>query len=144
MAYRSGWATKAGQERVLAIELTRDGFEWALGHASLSHYEPGNHPDQATWAAAKDASPVRIQWDPERDLTLAPLDHRTIQIGLAGDAVNRYLDDWTITITDTTNLMNQLHDLVHAGDHDTARALLPDEPPYPINQQLAAYIGATI
>ncbi|MER5663186.1 DUF4291 family protein, partial [Streptomyces mirabilis] len=30
MMYRCGWATKAGQETVLAIEITRDGFEWAL------------------------------------------------------------------------------------------------------------------
>lgn len=28
MMYRCGWATKPGQERLLAIEMTRDGFEW--------------------------------------------------------------------------------------------------------------------
>src|SRR5688500_10271940 len=70
MAYRCGWATKAGQERVLAIEITRDGFEWALAHACLSHYEPETYPNHAAWSATKDVSPVRIQWDPERDLTL--------------------------------------------------------------------------
>jgi Domain of unknown function (DUF4291) len=32
MMYRSGWVRKSGQERVLAIEIWRDGFEWALGH----------------------------------------------------------------------------------------------------------------
>src|SRR6516164_3911260 len=41
MMHRSGWATKPGQERILAIQITRDGFEWALAHAALSHYEPG-------------------------------------------------------------------------------------------------------
>lgn len=29
MMYRSGWASKRGRERVLAVEVTRDGFEWA-------------------------------------------------------------------------------------------------------------------
>ena len=41
MMYRSGWATKPGQERVLAITISREGFEWALAHASLSHYDRG-------------------------------------------------------------------------------------------------------
>jgi hypothetical protein len=34
MMYRSGWATKPGQERVLATAITRDGLEWALAHAA--------------------------------------------------------------------------------------------------------------
>ncbi len=40
MMYRSGWATKPGQEQVLSIEITRSGFEWALANACLSHFEP--------------------------------------------------------------------------------------------------------
>lgn len=33
MMYRCGLGAKAGQETVLAVEITRDGFEWALRHA---------------------------------------------------------------------------------------------------------------
>src|SRR5689334_19006154 len=44
--YRCGWATKPGQERVLAVEITRAGFEWALGRACLSHYDPRLHSDR--------------------------------------------------------------------------------------------------
>ena len=73
MAYRCGWATKVDQERALAIEITRDGFEWALAHASLSHHEAGTYADRGEWERAKAAAPVRIQWDPERDLHLRPL-----------------------------------------------------------------------
>ena len=36
MMYRCGWATKPGQERVLAVDITREGFEWALSHSCLS------------------------------------------------------------------------------------------------------------
>jgi Domain of unknown function (DUF4291) len=46
MMHRSGWAGQPGQERVLAIEVTRAGFEWALAHSCLSHYEPGQHDSQ--------------------------------------------------------------------------------------------------
>ena len=51
MMYWSGWATKPGQEHVLAIELQRDGFEWAVSHSS------------------------------ERDLHLRELPYRSLQIG---------------------------------------------------------------
>jgi hypothetical protein len=142
MAYRCGYATKEGQERVLAIEITREGFEWALAHASLSHFEPGTYPDRASWEQAKQASPVRIQWDPERDLTHRPLEHRAIQIGLSGEAVRRYVDEWTVSINDATELMRRVHAHVRAGAHDAARALLPDEPPYELSPELAAQIGA--
>ncbi|MFI6735583.1 DUF4291 family protein [Nonomuraea sp. NPDC050451] len=37
MMYRCGWATKPGQERVPAVSLSREGFEWALAHSCLSH-----------------------------------------------------------------------------------------------------------
>jgi hypothetical protein len=36
MMYRSGWGTKEGQETVLAVEITRDGFDWSLRHTCLS------------------------------------------------------------------------------------------------------------
>src|SRR5258706_39206 len=51
MMYRCGWARKPGQEHVLAIELTRAGFEWALANACLSHYDPGAHESRAAWSA---------------------------------------------------------------------------------------------
>src|SRR3954463_11356250 len=84
MAYRCGWATKPGQERVLAIEITRAGFEWALEHACLSHFEAGTYASHEAWSARLATSPVRIQWDPERDLHHEPFPYRSIQIGLGG------------------------------------------------------------
>lgn len=142
MAYRSGWATKDGQERVLAIEITRDGFEWALAHACLSHYEPGTYQSRDEWSAAKATSPVRIQWDPERDLHLHPLEHRAIQVGISGDAADLFVDEWITAITDITDLMRQVHEKVRAGDVGGADALLPAETPYLLTPSLAARIGA--
>jgi hypothetical protein len=49
MMYRCGWASKPGQERILAVTITRSGFEWALAHACLSHYEPKLFPDRQAW-----------------------------------------------------------------------------------------------
>ncbi|MBE2316971.1 DUF4291 domain-containing protein [Solirubrobacter sp. CPCC 204708] len=143
MAYRCGWAQKEGQERVLAVEITREGFEWALAHASLSHFEPGTYADHAAWEAAKRESPVRVQWDPERSLTLGALSHRAIQVGLSGEAVDRYVDEWIVELRDATDLMRRVHAHVRAGDQEAARALLPVETPYPLSPELAARVGAT-
>ena len=141
MAYRSGWAGKHGQERVLAIEITRAGLHWALEHACLSHYEPGTYADHTAWRHRLDTTCVRIQWDPERDLRHEPLGHRSIQIGLTGQAVTRYVDDWIVSIRDATALMIQIRDLAAAGRPSEARHLLPAERPYPADPQLASVIG---
>ncbi len=143
MMYRSGWAAKPGQERILAIQITRNGFEWALAHAALSHYEPGTYDSQQQWAETKQASPVRVQWDPDRSLTLAPLSHRAIQVGLSDEAITRYLSQWITSITDITPLAKSIHRHVSAGDLDTARAHLPAESAYPLPASISTPIGAT-
>jgi hypothetical protein len=131
MMYRCGWATKPGQERVLAIDITRDGFDWALAHACLSHYDRDLHDDRVTWARQLKASPVRVQWDPERSLHLNPLPYRSLQMGLSREAVDRYVDEWTVGITDITDTVRRIHGLLRAGDDRAAEAQLPVEEPYP-------------
>ncbi|MGW5351028.1 DUF4291 domain-containing protein [Streptomyces sp. NPDC004031] len=131
MMYRCGWGTKEGQETVLAVEITREGFAWALAHACLSHYDAGLHTDRAAWKRELRRSPARVQWDPERDLHLRPLPYRSLQLGLSGEAVRRYADAWTVGITDVTPLARTVHAHVRAGELDAARALLPQESPYP-------------
>ncbi|MFF5895893.1 DUF4291 domain-containing protein [Streptomyces argenteolus] len=131
MMYRCGWGTKEGQETVLAVEITREGFGWALENAALSHYVRGVHPDRATWQRSLRHSPARVQWDPERDLHLAPLPHRSLQLGLSGEAARRYADEWLVSVTDVTPLAHEIHGLLRAGESGRAAALLPEEQPLP-------------
>lgn len=143
MMYRSGWATKPGQEQVLAIEITRAGFDWALAHSALSRFDPEVHGSHDAWKATQ-YEPVRIQWDPGRDLKLQPIAHRAIQIGLGGEAVDHYVDEWTVSIREVTDLARTIHDHVNAGDDQSAIHLLPREQPYPLPQVLMRRIGATL
>ncbi|MFE7317432.1 DUF4291 domain-containing protein [Streptomyces sp. NPDC057555] len=140
MMYRCGWATKADQETVLAVEITREGFDRALRQACLSHYAPGLHPDRAAWQRALRGAPARVQWDPERDLHLKPLPHRSLQLGLSGALVRAYADEWTVAIRDVTPLARKIHALVRAGESRAARALLPDERPYPAPEAALAHL----
>lgn len=142
MMYRSGWGTKDGQRTVLAVEITREGFEWALKHACLSHYERGLHPDPAAWRRRLKRAPARVQWDPERDLHLRPLPHRSLQLGLTGEAARRYADEWTVSITDVTALAHTVHAHVRDGALEAARRLLPVERPCPVDGGLPAHLRA--
>ncbi len=135
MMYRCGWGTKPDQERILAITITREGFEWAVAHSAPSSFDPRLDPDHATWRRRVDASPVRVQWDPERSPSLQPLPWRSVQVGLSGEAVDRYVDKWIERIDDVTALA---HALRPGGDGAVAP---PEERPYPLPPALAAHIG---
>ncbi len=103
MMFRSGYATKPGQEFVLGIDITREGFEWALRHAALSSYRPALHTSHEQWRSEVESKPVRIQWDPERDWRLQTIiGTRAIQIGLSSEAVEYYVNNWTVRIQDVT------------------------------------------
>ncbi|RSM90827.1 DUF4291 domain-containing protein [Kibdelosporangium aridum] len=140
MMYRCGWAEKEGQETVLAIEITRTGFEWALSNACLSHYKPDVHPDQAAWQRELKKAPTRVQWDPERNLHLAPLSYRSLQLGLAGEAARRFADEWIVSIADVTPLAQKIHGLVREGELDAAKGLLPREQPYPVADEVLGHL----
>ncbi|MFC5906344.1 DUF4291 domain-containing protein [Streptacidiphilus monticola] len=130
MMYRCGWAAKEGQQTVLAVRISRGGFEWALENACLSGYERGLHTDRASWQRELRRAPARVQWDPERNLRLQPLPHRALQLGLVGEAVRRYADEWITEIDDVTPLARRIRALLSEGRDDAARELLPKERPY--------------
>lgn len=134
MMYRSGYASKRGQEFVLGIDITREGFEWALAHAALSSFTPGVHASHEAWKDEVESKPVRVQWDPERDWKLQPLvGVRTIQVGLSGEAVEHYVRDWIVKIEDVTPLAQS------ASQATTLPPHLPCclEKPYPLPLGLA-------
>ena len=128
----------------MAIDIKREGFEWALAHSCLSHFEPGTYATKEEWQKIKEQSPVRIQWDPERDLHLQPLEHRAIQIGLSGEAVRLYVNEWIQGITEVTETATDIHSLVGQNILEKPHLLLPNEQPYPVSQNLADRIGITL
>lgn len=56
MMFRSGWATKPNQERILAITIKLSGFQEILANASKI---PSITPTPS--------DNVRLQWDPDHD-----------------------------------------------------------------------------
>ncbi|WEW57914.1 hypothetical protein PRK78_003381 [Emydomyces testavorans] len=143
MAYRSGWASKPNQERILAIEITREGFEWALSNSVVNSHDKSLYADQQAREQRKQSTCVRVQWDPERDFEFKPLAYRSIQVGLSGEAVDRYVDEWVVSIQDVTDLMTEMGRLVAAGKINDAWELMPKEEPYPLRKEVARAVGAS-
>jgi Domain of unknown function (DUF4291) len=140
MMYRSGWGKKdSGQKRIIAIDITHEGFAWAIEHSCQSHPDLGMSPED--WAAVKERSPVRVQWDPERDLHHNSLPYRAIQVGLGGEAVRRYVTEWIVRISDETLHASMIHDFVLSGQLGQAQAHLPRETPYIVGMNLHKFLA---
>jgi hypothetical protein len=138
---RSTWGQKPGQQYILAVRITRAGWEEALSRAVLTHPESSVYRNYDNWKRQFDQAWVHVQWDPERNLRGASLEHRSIQVGLSRHIVQHYVDEWTLEISDYTPLVRKLYRLVNSGSASNARRLLPNERPYPLDSVIARRLG---
>jgi len=143
MMYRSGWAMKENQECILAIRIKREGFEWALQNSCMSRFDSSIYTSFKVWKEKLKSSPVRIQWDPEKDIRLQELPYRSIQIGLTGIAVGKYVSEWIMQIDDITENCKSIYQLVRDGKIDQAIDLLPNEQLYPLPDCIGQEINAS-
>lgn len=131
MMYRCGWGTKENQECVLAIDMKREAFDYLVKNAVLSTYQEQLYTNHNEWKEQIRRSEIRCQWDPERDIFGNPLENRTIQLGLRGEVVRKYVEEWIAGITDVSDYVRELRDMI-SGKEDIS-ALLPHEIPYIVN-----------
>lgn len=106
MMYRCGWASKEGQEVVLAVWLARAAFDDILAQAVPSSYERGRYADRAAWSTDVRRSDVRLQWDPDHDPHGRPVARRAVQLGLRGAVLARYAKEWVRRIEDITPIVH--------------------------------------
>lgn len=126
LMHRSNWARKPGQERVLAVRITREGWEEALSRAVLTTADP----------AAVARAAVHVQWDPERSPRGAALNHYSIQVGIGRHLIRTLTDDWTVGLTDLTPQVRKAAALLRTGNAAKAPRLLPPERVYPLPRAL--------
>ena len=138
MMYRAGWATKEGQERILAVRLRRDFFDEILRAAVPSSFDPARFASNEDWRRAVAQSDVRLQWDPDHGTKGHPLERRAIQLGLRGRMLRRYGEEDLLGIEDITPFVREQHAHV---DGDLTRLVLPRERVYVPDADAAANIG---
>ena len=115
MMYRAGWAEKEGQERVLAINITKEGFLTILKNSVLSHYDRKVYEKAEEWEQDKRNFSGRCQWDPERNIFGSPLEFRAIQLGLKDEMVESYIKKWIVNIEDITPMIRKLKKIRDEG-----------------------------
>ena len=106
MMYRCGWATKENQECVLAIDIQRNAFDYLVANAVISTYQEEMYRTREEWKRLIHSSDIRLKWYPERDIHGNPLNYRSLQLGLRGEAVREYVNEWIVDITDITSYVN--------------------------------------
>ncbi|MEZ0275169.1 MAG: DUF4291 domain-containing protein [Roseimicrobium sp.] len=135
MMYRAGWATKEGQEHILAVRLRRTFFDELLRLAVPSGFLPGRFATREEWQAAVASSEVRLQWDPDHDPSGNPVERRAVQLGLRGDALRRYGQQELISIEDITPFVAEQRQHLSQG---FAELHTPEERVYQPGDQVAA------
>ncbi|WP_405719844.1 DUF4291 domain-containing protein [Streptomyces sp. NBC_00046] len=131
LMHRSNWARKSGQERILAVRITRAGWEEALSQAVLTTSGPS--------AVAR--APVHVQWDPERSLRGAALNHYSIQVGIGRGLIRTFAEEWVVDLTDVTPTVHKIAALRQGGRSAQAQRLLPPERSYPVPPAIAKRLG---
>lgn len=105
MMYRAGWARKANQECILAIEIQKKHFEEILRVAIHSSFKPKVYASQAEWQTQLKASEVVMQWDPDHHPNGSKLQRRAVQLGLRRDILKKFGTEWAVSITNITEFV---------------------------------------
>ncbi|WP_284433116.1 DUF4291 domain-containing protein [Streptomyces sp. TUS-ST3] len=126
LMHRSNWARKPGQERILAVRMSRQGWEEALSRAVLTTADP----------AAVAQAAVHVQWDPERSLRGAALNHYSIQVGIGRTLIRAFTDEWIVSLSDLTPQVRKAAALTQSGHATKAQRFLPAERAYPLPRTL--------
>jgi len=124
MMYRCGWGNKdSNQERVLAIRLSRDGFDEILHRAVSASSAP----------YLIQSSDVRLQWDPDHypDGTSHPT-RRAIQLGLRGNTLEQFLGEWILGIEDITPFVHEQY-TQNCVTRQWDKLIIPREREYIVN-----------
>ena len=112
MMYRCGWAEKINQERVLAIYISKIGFEEILSQAAHSSYKEHLYETQEAWKQDLAEKEVRLQWDPDHNPYGEKEERKAIQLGLKGAILQQYSAEFIQDIEDITAFVKEQKVLV--------------------------------
>ncbi len=107
MMYRAGWAMKPNQERILALKITKEGFEDLLKEGVYSSFQEDKYANHEEWKNALSQSEVRIQWDPDHDPYGDKLTRKAVQIGIKGSALQKLNEEYLQEIIDVTDFVKE-------------------------------------
>lgn len=135
MMYRCGWASKKHQDRVLAVTISRAGFNEILAHAYTAEFQKSRKLQTSDIE-------VRLQWDPDHTPSYEKCPRKAIQLGLKGKILMKYSTEWVQQIEDITDFVHEQKKILDSeGEANISVAL---ETVYPVTDpNIAARIDLT-
>lgn len=128
MMYYSGWAKKENQENVLAIRLSRKGFDEILRQSVLATWNKEIFASKKSWEQELDETEVKLQWEPYQDLFGNKTDRKAVKIGISAGVLQRYNEEWILGIENITAYVREQQQHLKSGR--VADILLPRERAY--------------
>ena len=143
LMHRSNWGSKSGQERTLAVTISKAGWEAALSKAVLTAYDSKVFRSREDWRREFEKAVVHVQWDPERSLRGAALDHYSIQVGISRHLIREFVEKWILKIQDLSPVAAKVRDLLRTGRADEAKRHLPHARIYSLPDTIARRLNIT-
>jgi hypothetical protein len=136
MMYRAGWANKPNQERIVALWVDREKFDYILSQAVHSIFVEEVYQTGENWKKVLAQSEVRLQWDPDHDPYGNKLERKAIQLGLRGTMLRQFATQWIGRIEDITEWVKKEGAKVTAKQIENL--LVAYEQIYPVNKDTIA------
>jgi hypothetical protein len=104
----------------LAIKLSRQGFEEIISKSVSTSLNSSSSSSSSReeWKEKLKSSEVRIQWDPDHNLKGEKMERRAIQLGMKGDILKKYSDEYIISIEDITEFVSEQYELIKTDKLD--------------------------
>lgn len=140
MMYRCGWAIKPGQERVLGIWIKKSDFDLILANSAFTSFHEDIYGTRENWKESLEASPIRLQWDPDHDPSGEKEVRKAIQLGIKGDLLKQFGREMICSIIDVTEFVISQRPYIDIPNR--TNLLVPDESIYiPEDEELQKRIG---
>ena len=99
-----------------------------MKNSVLSSFREVSDLSKEEWKKKLENSEVRCQWDPDRDICGNPIGRRAIQLGIKGETVKKYVNEWIVNITDVTDKVIEMRNSIQNGTF--SEVMLPEEKKY--------------
>lgn len=136
---RTNYASKHKMEAIAKIKLSHEAWYEILSNSVPSQFDELRYENQMQWNLEVEKSDIIHQWDPDRALDGRKLERRAIQIGLRGEAIKRYVNEWIISVEDVTYLAKEVFEAVKLGR--STENILPEMKEYKVSDNLKNIIG---
>ena len=139
MLRRSEYASKHRMEAIAKIKLSHEAWIEILSQSIETHWNPSLFSVEDDWKQKLDKSDVIHQWDPERDLQGKRLERQAIQIGIRGEVIKKYVQEYITGVEDITALALKIGEIVKKRGSKFPE--VPEEKEYPFSDELKRKLG---